>query len=280
MKRVVLLTGSELRHDYVRIFLSQSKCFELVASYCEGLEKSLDTFVESGEAGDLQRQHLEQRRLSEESFFRSFVESGRDQSHPRRLKKGEINCGEYIREIEALKPDLLVAYGCSLIKGRLIEEFDGRFINVHLGLSPYYRGSGTNFWPFVNAEPEYVGATYMFMDAGVDTGKIIHQIRPDIQVDDDINTIGNRLILKMARVYRALIENFELLEEVEALSWDGKPKVYRKKDFTSASVAQMRQRFEGGLIKKYLSERKSREFATPIIENPRLVKIETDGQML
>ena len=61
-------------------------------------------------------------------------------------------------------------------------------------MSPYYRGSGTNFWPFVNNELQFIGATFMHIDEGVDTGEIIHQIRANIFHDDNIHQIGNRLI--------------------------------------------------------------------------------------
>ena len=53
--------------------------------------------------------------------------------------------------------------------------FSRKFLNVHLGLSPYYRGSGTNVWPLINTEPDMVGAT-LCIDAGIDNGEIIHQI--------------------------------------------------------------------------------------------------------
>jgi len=46
-----------------------------------------------------------------------------------------------------------------------------------LGLSPYYLGSGTNYWPLVNEKPEFVVATFMHIDTDIDTEEIIHQIR-------------------------------------------------------------------------------------------------------
>ena len=41
-----------------------------------------------------------------------------------------------------------------------------------------------------------VGATFMYIDAGIDTGEIIHQIRADIVIGDSPHSIGNRLIKK------------------------------------------------------------------------------------
>ena len=39
----------------------------------------------------------------------------------------------------------------------------------------------------------------MFIDKGIDTGKIIHQIRPKLYTNDNIQTIGNRIIKKITK---------------------------------------------------------------------------------
>ena len=83
------------------------------------------------------------------------------------IKKGEINNENIIQEIIKINPDLLVCYGSSLIKDKLIAVFENRFLNVHLGLSPYYRGSGTNTWALINNEPHMVGATFMYLNKGI-----------------------------------------------------------------------------------------------------------------
>ena len=67
---------------------------------------------------------------------------------------------------------------------------------MHLGLSPYYKGSATNFWPIVNSEFHFLGASFMFIDNGIDTGPLIHQFRPKLFKKDNIHTIGCRIIKK------------------------------------------------------------------------------------
>ncbi len=272
MKRVVLLTGSELRHTYMRMYLACSKAYRIEKSYCEGLEKSLQSLVGQGAEFQLQRDHLLERSLSEERFFLEFAKNTTDQSNPCFLPKGRINDIESIEEIKSLSPDLLIAYGCSLIKGDLLRAFQGRFINVHLGLSPYYRGSGTNFWPFVNEEPEFVGATFMHMDEGVDTGRVIHQIRARILPGDSVHDIGNRLILDTAKIYRCLIESFDQLKDIEQTKPHRTEKYYRKKDFTVESVQILRQKMNAGLVEAYLKNKEERERGAPILQNPVLIK--------
>ena len=43
MKQVVILTGSELRHSYFRLRLSNDERFKVVGSFCEGDEEGLET---------------------------------------------------------------------------------------------------------------------------------------------------------------------------------------------------------------------------------------------
>ena len=86
-----------------------------------------------------------------------------DSSNAVKIRKGEINDEQVVRQIKDLNPDLLVCYGSSLITSDLLEIYNKRFLNVHLGLSPSYRGSGTNAWLLINNEPHMVGATFMYM---------------------------------------------------------------------------------------------------------------------
>lgn len=271
VKRIIILTGSELRHIFFRKFIATSKKVQVINSYCEGLEKSLKNIVQKdGFKKDIRLKHLEAREQSERDFFELSNDSNNDYSNPINIQKGEINNHKYFQAIIDANPDLIIAYGCSIIKGPLLDKFRGRFINVHLGLSPYYRGSGTNYWPLVNEEPEYVGATFMYIDAGIDTGKIIHQIRATYSWGDTPSQIGNRLILEMSRTYLKLIIGFDRLKSVKQLPKIATEKFYKKSDYTEESVVKLYKNFENGLIRKYIAEEPERTAKVQIIRNPAL----------
>ena len=99
----------------------------------------------------------------------------------------------------AARPDVVLVFGTGLLKPPLIDAVPGRILNIHLGLSPYYRGAGTNFWPLVNGEPEYCGATIHYLDAGVDTGPD-HRARAARawRAGDGPHEIGNKTIVAAA----------------------------------------------------------------------------------
>ena len=269
--RIVILTGSELRHTFFRIALSCQPGIDILRSHCEGREKSLDALVDrNAPDAQIQLAHVASRAQSERDVFGTFVTMVPDRSRPMFMRKGDINLPQHVQHIIGLGPDLIVAYGCSIIKPPLIDAFAGRFLNVHLGLSPYYRGSGTNFWPLVNGEPEYVGATFMHIDRGVDTGEIIHQIRADVFPDDTPHQIGNRLIGRMTETYSKIIMRLAELDKLQQQIQPARSHYYRRSDFTPQAVRQLYQHFENGLVERYLAEANLRIHRAPILANPRM----------
>ena len=233
------MTGNELRHVYFRKKLSQNREINILRTYCESDTNSLENRVKSNiNSSEIEKMHVEARKQSENDFFREATKVLSDYSIPKIIKKGTINDTDVVDEILELSPDLLICYGSSIIKSELVEKYSGKFLNVHLGLSPYYRGSGTNVWPIINNEFEYIGATFMYLDSGIDTGEVIHQIQARFFIGDSPHSIGNRLIRDMVETYAEIIVNFDnLTRETQILGVESK--FYRRKDFDKAACEQL-----------------------------------------
>ncbi|MBX7491518.1 formyl transferase [Helicobacter turcicus] len=261
MQKIIILTSDALRHTFMRKALALDENIKVLKSYCE----KQSAIFKASFKDEFQSRHLQARDQSEKDFFESFVELSPDYSNPCYIEKNAINTQEKFDEILALKPDLLVAYGCSILKPHLIKAFRDRILNVHLGLSPYYRGSGTNFFPFVNGELEYIGATFMYMDEGIDTGDIIHQIQAEIYPNDDMHKIGNRLIARIAKVYRGIIKEFENLEKLEQPKDKKSGKLYRNSDFTPLATKKAYDNLANSL-QDYFSQKRQ----VKILQNPSL----------
>ena len=239
-QNVIILTGAELRHQYFYLKLQQDSRFNVVLTVCEGLEKSLQAYVQGkDESSALEHLHVQARTQSEEDFFGEFVKLAEPKGAVLAIPKGEINSQHVTDEILAHNPDLIICYGSSIIRSSLLTSYAGRFVNVHLGLSPYYRGSGTNVWPLINGEPELVGVTFMHIDEGIDTGKVIHQIRADLWLGDSPHTIGNRLIRKMTDTAGDLLANFNRLKDEEQIEAEGL--YYKQKDFDAVACKKLYQ---------------------------------------
>lgn len=136
---------------------------------------------------------------------------------------------------------------------------------MHLGLSPYYRGSGTNLFPFVNNEIQYVGATFMLLDRTIDNGRIIHQEQAKVFKNDNIHTIGNRLILEMFEVYKDLILNFNKVKIKNTKKNKTEvSRVYKRKDFNLSAIKKLRRNLKNKIIENYVKSKNKKKL--PLIK--------------
>tara|TARA_Y100001978_G_C23657993_1_gene417079 strand:+ start:198 stop:980 length:783 start_codon:yes stop_codon:yes gene_type:complete len=101
------------------------------------------------------------------------------------VKEGDLSkLDRYILK-DALDSDFYIVFGASFIKGWLIDFLiQQKAINIHMGLSPYYRGSSSNFWALYDNNPSYVGATIHLLSKGLDNGDILFHCIPKIRSEE------------------------------------------------------------------------------------------------
>ena len=132
-----------------------------------------------------------------------FVEQGKS-----------INDKKYVNTIKNLNPDIIVVMGTSLIKEEIIKIPQLGILNMHTGLSPYYRGGKTNFWPFIFNDLGACGVTIHKLDIGIDSGDIISHGLPEITQEDTYSSINCKSIILgtslMIEVIRQLIKEGNL----------------------------------------------------------------------
>ena len=247
MKNIIIITSNEIRHNYFKVIFSQNENINILRTYVETSETFVlkEKLIDEALINNEVAQHFDARHNTEYDFFSDVIEFCDDKSNSKYIEKGSINNSSIIDEIIELAPDLIITYGCSIIKPLLISNFDKKIINVHLGLSPYYFGSGTNFHCLVNNEFQFEGYTFMYMDEGIDTGDIIHQSRARILPFDNPHQIGNRLIKKMVRDFVSLVLNFDLIEKKDPIL-NVKGKTYKSKDANEKLTLKLYRNFALG----------------------------------
>ena len=100
-------------------------------------------------------------------------------SHFIAIPHGEIS----LLPLATLEPifdaDLIIVFGSSYIKGELCEKLISKgTLNIHMGISPYYRGAACNFWALYDQNFFYVGATIHLLSKGLDSGDIYYHALP------------------------------------------------------------------------------------------------------
>jgi len=101
------------------------------------------------------------------------------------LKDGDLTHLDPEILAPALESDYYVVNGASYIKGDLINVLvEKKAINIHLGVSPYFRGGSCNFWALYDGRPELVGATIHYLTKGLDSGPMLfHALPAAVAVD-------------------------------------------------------------------------------------------------
>lgn len=79
----------------------------------------------------------------------------------------------------ALASDFYLVFGASFIRGPLIDFLvPKKAVNIHMGISPDYRGSSCNFWAAYERNFHLVGATIHMLTKGLDSGPILSHAFP------------------------------------------------------------------------------------------------------
>ena len=118
-----------------------------------------------------------------------------------------INHPDVVALARELQPDLIAVFGTSLIRGELLKQGRLGIANLHGGLSPEYRGADCTFWALYNGEPEKVGCTLHWIDAGIDTGGLIAHVSPAVRADDDELKLFWRAVMTSADAYAELVQS-------------------------------------------------------------------------
>jgi folate-dependent phosphoribosylglycinamide formyltransferase PurN len=251
--KAIVLTSSMRRHHYVANAIAAR--IDVACVWEE--QKSFEPMQYAGSPADEEiiQRHFDARDASERAYF---GEHERVRAESRRVPPSGCNDPAEIAAMRALAPDVVLVFGTGLLRQPLIDTFSGNILNIHLGLSPYYRGAGTNFWPLVNGEPEYCGATIHFLDIGVDTGPMVAHVRPDIRHGDGPHDIGNKTIVAAAD---ALVTAAKAHVEtpLRGVAQAGAGRLYKRKDFSAAAVERLYANFANGMVDDYLRDRTARD---------------------
>ncbi len=181
------------------------------------------------------------------------------------IKCGEINSDEFAKRLKETEPDIIAVLGSSIIKPHIISIPRIAMINLHSGLSPYYRGTWSYGWPLVNGEPEYLGVTVHHVNPGVDSGDIICQTKPVFEKNDDLNAIFLKIICEGTELIIKTIET--VITTGSTASYKQTSDIgrqYFSKDFNSSVARICLTNLENGVIEKYNLNRSALDSAVKL----------------
>jgi len=229
--KIMILCGRSPRHLYVANALCEAA--EVLAIVQESgsewsLRKVLTLLRPDNFFRKVWRWLRDRRRYYGNPEARFFFDTDAPRLQQRELVREmpHINHPEVVRLADALRPDLIAVFGTSLIRGELLQKGRLGMVNLHGGLSPEYRGADCTFWALYNGEPEKVGCTLHYIDAGIDTGRLIAHVCPEIFPTDTELTLFWRSVKESAKVYAELMQRLAQGEKLGSPQ-QGKGRLYQ-----------------------------------------------------
>ena len=160
------------------------------------------------------------------------------------IKSGDLNLLTKTQLSKALKSDIYIVFGTSYIKGWLIDFLvANQAINIHLGISPYYRGSSCNFWALYDNNPGYVGATIHILSKGLDNGDILFHCLPKFIEKDTLFDFTMRSVTAAHYGLCVSIKN-KKISYIKKIKQDSGEEIRysRKSDFTEKKAREFLER--------------------------------------
>lgn len=158
----------------------------------------------------------------------------------------DVNDSEVLRNVKNSRADIILLLGTSLLKNHWF-DLGIPIVNIHTGITPFYRGRFCWFWPIFDKEYDKIGITSHIIDSGVDSGKVIVQKKLDLKKVSKPE-IGLLLVEIVHLICKTIDETFDIVK-------NNKEYGYLPKDRKKYKV-----RLEPGLNDYFVFKKNFREF--------------------
>ena len=181
--KITLFTANQNRHNYLVNLLSNN-CDEL---FVVQENRTIFPGIVPGHypvAKTMEEYFKNVVNAQSKIFGNSYISGKNKNIHLFPLQSGDLNKCSMDTLSDFLKSDVYVVFGSSYIKGDLVDFLvKNKALNIHMGISPYYRGTDCNFWALYDGNPHLVGATILMLSKGLDSGSILYHAMSNIKTN-------------------------------------------------------------------------------------------------
>jgi hypothetical protein len=180
--RITIFTGNQPRHlALVNLVAERTNSVYAVLECTTLFPGTVPDFFKKSE---VMREYFGHVQRAERSLFGDSMFNAKN-IQTLSVKSGDLNMLNQQHLSAALESDVYIIFGSSFIKGWLADFLvSHNAINVHMGVSPYYRGNSCNFWALYDERPELVGATIHLLSQGLDSGPMLYHALPVFTGED------------------------------------------------------------------------------------------------
>ena len=165
----------------------------------------------------------------------------------------QLNTQDIANKIYKFKSDFCFIFGVDLILDPVINSLPRDKVNLHLGLSPWFKGGATLFWPFYLLQPQYCGATFHQITKQADAGEIIHQCVPNLEIGDTIHDVAAKCVIKSVEDLSLLFNHYKIKKCFSGRIQQASGRNWRGVDFHASQLRVIYDLFNDDIVDAYLN---------------------------
>jgi len=255
---ITLITSDQIRHNYLVNLLSN------IATKLNVIQEKKTFFSNQNKISNLMKNYfLKVDDAQKKVFGNAAIDKKNKNIKLLSLENKELEKCSLNSLSDFLNSDIFIVFGSSFIKKDLVNFLiDHKALNIHLGISPYYRGTDCNFWALFDNNPHLVGATIHLLSKGLDSGQILYHALSEIKEDPFIYTMS--AVKSAFESIAQKIENKTIFEHTPEIQDKSKEIKYSKKN-----------EFNDEIIKKFFLNKidlNSKIFKLDLYKNPYFLK--------
>ena len=255
---ITLITSDQIRHNYLVNLLSN------IATKLNVIQEKKTFFSNQNKISNLIKNYfLKVDDAQKKVFGNAAIDKKNKNIKLLSLENNELEKCSLNSLSDFLNSDIFIVFGSSFIKKDLVNFLiDHKALNIHLGISPYYRGTDCNFWALFDNNPHLVGATIHLLSKELDSGQILYHALSEIKEDPFIYTMS--AVKSAFESIAQKIENKTIFEHTPEIQDKSKEIKYSKKN-----------EFNDEVIKKFFLNKidlNSKIFKLDLYKNPYFLK--------
>lgn len=248
--KILLFTGSHPRHKYLanRLFEHQVVSGHVIEKRGEFVPEP-PTYLDELDRQNFIR-HFADRDQAELSHFP--IEKETLNTVPTlNVSKNDLNNIETIKWVKSQQFDLAISYGVHKLSDELLEALGGNAWNIHGGLSPWYKGNTTLFWPFYMLRPNWAGMTIHRLSSRLDAGEIVHHSVPQLAYGDGLHDVACKAVIQVANDLTKIITTLKL-EEINYTPQKGNGKLWVGTDWQPQHLRFVYNTYNNDIVDQFL----------------------------
>lgn len=175
-----------------------------------------------------------------------------------------INTAESVQLVASCSPDVILVFGTGVVGKKVLSLARKLALNLHTGISPYYRGANCTFWPVHNHELHMLGATVHECTMELDGGKIFGTTGVHLSAQDGLFEIFARCLKAGTMLYVEKVQ--ELISHgLEGTAQDfSLGKEYRAYMRGVRADWKVRREIKKGLVRDYVAKTEAADEASSV----------------